>query len=47
MMITYSASLATGVALPVFIVFTETGAGPTAIRKFSVNTVNNSAVGTY
>jgi hypothetical protein len=47
MMIKYSASLATGGVLPVFIVFSETGVGPTAVRKFSVNTVNNSAVGTY
>ncbi len=47
MVITYSASLASGGVLPVFIVFSETGSGITASRKFTVNTVNNSSVGTY
>jgi hypothetical protein len=44
---TYSASLTSGGVLPVFIVFSETGSSLTASRKFTVNTLNNSSVGTY
>jgi hypothetical protein len=47
MVITYSASLSGGEVLPLFIVFSEIGSGLTASRKFTVNTVNNSSVGTY
>jgi hypothetical protein len=47
MTITYTASLSGGSVLPAFIVFSEAGLGPTVFRKFTVNTTNNSAVGTY
>ena len=47
MTITYTALLSSGAVLPAFIVFSEAGSGPTALRKFTVNTNNNSAVGTY
>ena len=47
MVITYSASLASGGLWPVFMVFSEFGSGTTAYRKITVNTVNNSFVGTY
>ncbi len=47
MTITYTASLSSSAVLPAFIVFSEAGLGPTVLRKFTVNTTNNSAVGTY
>ncbi len=47
MVITNTATLSNGGVLPGFIVFSEIGSGSTASLKFTVNTVNNSDIGTY